>query len=116
MGFFSWQCAKSQKPVMADVAVRNTPWDFASHVVVLFKNCDRITGTYDGYGRVNGFELVDLPEDRIFRPEDRWRMVIEKYYDNETFDKLPRNKYDRGQGFFYNDDELEEIFKENVCG
>jgi hypothetical protein len=43
-------------------------------------------------------------------------MVIEKYYDNETFDKLPQNKYDRGQGFFYNDDELEEIFKENVHG
>jgi hypothetical protein len=53
--------------------------------------------------------LIDLPE-------DRWRMVIEKYYDNETFDKLPQNKYDRGQGFFYNDDELEEIFKENVHG
>jgi len=109
MGFFSWQCAKSEKPVMAEVAVRGSNWEFASDVVVLFKNGDRITGIYDGYGRVNGFELVDLPE-------DRWRMVIEKYYDNETFDKLPQNKYDRGQGFFYNDDELEEIFKENDHG
>ena len=73
MGFFSWQCAKSEKPVMAEVAVRGSNWEFASDVVVLFKNGDRITGIYDGYGRVNGFELVDLPE-------DRWRMVIEKYY------------------------------------
>ena len=104
MGFFSWQCAKSEKPVMAEVAVRGSNWEFASDVVVLFKNGDRITGTYDGYGRIGELELTDYHE-------SQWRMVIEKYYDNETFDKLPQNKYDRGQGFFYNDDELEDIFR-----
>ena len=105
MGFFSWQCAKSEKPVMAEVAVRNSPWDFASDVVVLFSNGDRISGTYDGYGRVNGLELVDIAE-------ERWRMVISKYYNGESFDILPKNKYDRGQGFFYSDEDLEEIFNE----
>ena len=73
MGFFSWRCAKSDKPVMAEIAVRNTPWAFASEVVVLFKNGDRVSGTYDGYGRVGELELVD-------HLEERWRMVIEKYY------------------------------------
>ena len=103
MGFFSWRCAKSNKPVMADVAVRNTPWAFASNVIVLFKNGDLISGTYDGYGRVDGFELID-------HPEERWRMVIEKYYNRETFDQLAQNKYDQGQGFFYNDEDLEQEF------
>ena len=104
MGFFSWQCAKSNKPVMAEVAVQGTPFAFASDVVVMFKNGDRISGTYDGYGRVDGFELVDIPE-------ERWRMVIKDYYNNETFDELPKNKHDVGQGFFYDDSELAEIFE-----
>ena len=71
MGFFSWQCAKSDKPVMAEVAVRGSNWEFASDVIVLFNNGDRISGTYDGYGRVDGLELVDISE-------ERWRMVISK--------------------------------------
>jgi len=107
MGFFSWQCAKSKKPVMADVGVRNTPWQFASKVRVLLKDGSVIRGNYDGYGRVIGdgnIELVELPE-------SQWRMVIEQYYDGETFDQLNKNGYDQGQGFFYSDEELEEIFK-----
>lgn len=108
MGFFSWRCAKSDKPVMAEVAVRNTPWEFASEVVVLFKNGDRISGTYDGYGRVDGFELIDYSE-------ERWRMVINQYYDGETFEQLLQNKYDQGQGFFYNDEDLQEEFGVNAC-
>jgi hypothetical protein len=103
MGFFSWQCAKSNKPVMAEVAVRNTPWQFASDVVVLFKDGGRLTGTYDGYGRVDNFELVDYSE-------ERWRMVITRFYQDETFEQLSQNKYDQGQGFFYSDEELEEEF------
>lgn len=103
MGFFSWQCAKSNKPVMAEPAVVGSPWQFSCDVVVLFKNGDRISGTYDGYGRVDNFELVD-------HPEERWRMVIKDYYSGETFDQLAQNKYDQGQGYFYSDEELEEFF------
>ena len=103
MGFFSWRCAKSDKPVMAEVAVRNTPWAFASGVVVLFKNGNRVSGTYDGYGRVGELELVD-------HPEERWRMIIEKYYNGETFDQFEKNPWDQGQGFFYNDVDLEQEF------
>lgn len=103
MGFFSWQCAKSNKPVMAEVAVQGTSWEFASKVIVLFKNSDSMHGTYDGYGRIDGLELIDLPQ-------DHWRMVIEKYYNGEKFDQLEKNPWDQGQGFFYSDEELEEIF------
>ena len=88
---------------MAEIAVRNTPWAFASKVIVLFKNGDCVSGTYDGYGRVGELELVDYPE-------ERWRMVIEKYYNGETFDQFKKNPWDQGQGFFYNDEDLEKEF------
>ena len=88
---------------MAEVAVQGTPWAFASRVIVLFNNGNRISGTYDGYGRVDGFELVD-------RPEESWRMVIEDYYNGEQFEDLPKNKYDQGQGFFYDDEDLAQEF------
>lgn len=103
MGFFSWKCAKSEKPVMSEYAVGGSPFEFASDVVVLFKNGDRISGTYDGYGRVNGHEIIDYSE-------STWRMVIRKYHNGETFDQLPQNKHDPGQGYFYSDEELEELF------
>ena len=108
MGFFSWRCAKSDKPVMAEVAVRTGPWEFASRVVVLYRNGSRIKGTYDGYGRVihqgEEIELMDIPE-------ENWRMVIEKYFNNEKFEDFPtKNKWDMGQGFFYSDQELEKEF------
>jgi hypothetical protein len=103
MGFFSWRCAKSDKPVMAEVAVQSTPWKFASEVIVLFKDGRRVAGIYDGYGRVDNFELVDYSD-------EVWRMCIERYYNGETFEELPQNKYDRGQGFFYDDSELQQEF------
>ena len=103
MGFFSWECAKSKKPVMSQYAVQDTPWAFASRVVVVFNDGDRITGTYDGYGNVNGYDILEAGE-------HNWRMVIERYYAGETFDQLPPNQNDQGQGYFYDDDDLEEIF------
>ena len=111
MGFFSWTCAKSKKPVMADCGVRNSPWEFASEVVVLLKNGSKIVGSYDGYGRVmphNGFEF-----ELVYLNESDWRMVIQRYYDNETFDQLEENGYDLGQGWFYGNNELAQIFN---CG
>ena len=103
MGFFSWKCAKSERPVMAECAVRRSPFEFASQVVLLFKNGDRISGTYDGYGRVGEHEFFE-------EPEDTWRMVIKRYYNGESFFDLPENKYDPGQGFFWGDADLEEFF------
>ena len=104
MGFFSWECAKSKKPVMSSYAVRNSPWEFASRVVVLFDDGALVKGVYDGYGNVNGHGVLDAPE-------NRWRMVIERFYDGETFEQLPQNEREPNQGFFYDDADLERIFK-----
>lgn len=108
MGFFSWKCAKSQKPIMAECAVNGSPWQFASRVTLLFEDGTSIKGVYDGYGRVENsreaFELADLHE-------SEWRMIISNYYDSEPFHTFSRNKFDPGQGFFYSDEELEQAFK-----
>lgn len=103
MGFFSWRCAASDRPVMAEDAVRNTPWAIACRVVVLFRDGGRIIGTYDGYGRVyNESREVDLMD----YSESDWRMAILCYYSSQSFDQLKPNKHDRGQGFFYSDQDL----------
>ena len=106
MGFFSWQCAKTKKPVMADIGVRGSPWEFASKVRVLLKDGSVLRGSYDGYGRVIGDAEIELVE----IPESQWRMVIEDYYDGESFDQLEPNKHEPGQGWFWNDEDLKEVF------
>lgn len=106
MGFFSWQCAKTKKPVMAEMGVRGSPWEFASKVRVLFKDGSVVHGRYDGYGRVIGNTEVELLE----FSETNWRMVIDHYYDGETFDQLEKNKNEPKQGWFWDDNELKEIF------
>jgi len=98
---------------MSSYAVSNTPWDFASKVVVVFKDGDRLSGTYNGYGSV----LSNASEYDIANVgEDNWRMVIKQYYAGETFDQLPQNKHDQGQGFFYGDADLEIIFRNQNKG
>jgi len=37
-------------------------------------------------------------------------MVIQRYYNGETFDELSQNKYEPGQGYFWDDEDLAEIF------
>lgn len=108
MGFFSWKCAKTQNPIMAECAVKGSPLEFASHVTLLFEDGSSIKGVYDGYGRVeNSTEAFDLQD----IPESDWRMVITNYYDSEPFHTFSKNKYDPGQGFFYSDEELEQAFR-----
>lgn len=110
MGFFSWRCAKSDKPIMAEPAVVNSPWAFASKVGVLFKDGRCITGTYSGYGTIDVSDGGELELVEEYDP-DEWRMVIKDYYDGESFRDFPKkNDWDRNQGFFYNDEDLEKEF------
>ena len=104
MGFFSWKCAKTGKPILADMG-KDDPWRFASEVVLLLKNGSVIRGRYDGYGRVDGFSL----DEYNYNP-DEFRLVISRYYDGETFDQLPKNEDEPNQGYFWGVAELNELF------
>jgi len=121
MGFFSWRCAKTHKPIMADLGVGNTEFKELSLVTVLTKNGLVFDATYDGYGRAMPLdsEIVydtrftdtwyDITDMHMFENEDEWRMVITKHYDGEKFRDLPKNENEPNQGWFWDDDDLREV-------
>jgi hypothetical protein len=93
---------------MADVWGRDHPLRRTSDVVLLTQTGTVVQGKYNGYGVIyadNGLE-VDLRDDC----ESAWRMVIAAYYQGEKFGDLPQNQNDLGQGYFYSDEDLAEIF------
>jgi len=107
MGFFSWECAKTRLPILNEyTAIGN--YAFANRVVVLFKDGGIAKGNYDGYGRVRSelgvIELVEMNE-------KDWRMVIERFYEGEHWSAFKVNHNDPGQGHFYDEDDLHEIFE-----
>lgn len=58
MGFFSWDCKGCDNSIKAP-----HPADWQSKAVVLFPNGDRVSGQYDGYGRVgSAYHEVDLSD------------------------------------------------------
>lgn len=76
-----------------------------SKVVVLFRNGDKITGEYDGYGNVAGIDNIcdDMEDGRI-----KW--VLKKFYKGEKFEDLGPSRNDPGQGYFHDRGPLEEAY------
>ena len=62
MGYFSKTCAKTNLPVVHS----DRGYPALNNVVALLPNGTKITGSYDGYGRVNGTELHDEWDDVKF--------------------------------------------------
>jgi len=77
------------------------------HVVVLFPGGDRISGCYDGYGRVG---IVDLQEMDEWYPQP-FKMVIKKYYNDEKYEDLGPSKDEPNQGFFWDEKDLISLMK-----
>jgi hypothetical protein len=105
MGFFSWLCAKSNKPVLHS----SGDWygrEFSKVVVVTPKSV--AYGEYDGYGTV----LTDMGELEVLESVESGtaKLVLERFYNGEKFAQLPVCKSDPGQGHFYSMDDLAKIF------
>ena len=58
MGFFSWNCRCCQNSIRSRASTR-TESRWMEEVVVLTPNGDRLSGEYDGYGRVNDRSVGD---------------------------------------------------------
>jgi hypothetical protein len=106
MGYFSWTCAKTKKPILAPV----NDWfgrNF-SKVVVVRKDGKTMEGSYDGYGRVecDDFTIEDVSE----KINIKFKLVLQSFYNEETFAELGKNERDPRQGFFFEDQELIQIF------
>lgn len=95
MGFFSKLCSVTYIPVMADTTGMG---DDASEVVAVFKNGSIVRGVYDGYGCVDGLDLLDDWDDIKF--------VLRKYYAGQPYDELGESYDDPGQGFFHDDEDI----------
>jgi len=95
MGFFSKTCAKSHWPIVSQWR-RGYP-EF-TQVVALLPNGEIIYGPYDGYGRVDGIDLMESPRGRFWWP--RVKLVLERFYDGETYAELGRSYDELAQGYF----------------
>ena len=94
MGFFSRTCAKTHIPV---VASHKGIFNQFSQVVVLYPDGHKVVGEYDGYGRVNGIDL--LPE-CYGKDWDALKFIIQKHYAGENYDDLGKSGNELAQGFF----------------
>jgi len=57
MGFFSWNCNECKHPMLSDYAT-NEVNSWMNTVVVVKPRGDYIIGSYDGYGRVDCYEIT----------------------------------------------------------
>lgn len=95
MGFFSWTCAKTGLPIMANVPSHEEAW---SKVVALYADGrTKVRGLYDGYGRIDGHEIAD----DMVGPQ-RPKLVLQAFYENEPYAAIARRSEDEpGQGYFH---------------
>lgn len=95
MGLFSWDCKHCLHPLIAPFnAESKNRW--MSDVVALLPNGSRLVGEYDGYGRVNGTDILDIGGEPEVYHEACWRAAGSP----QKFTEASRNAND--QGHFYN--------------
>ena len=97
MGFFSKTCAKTNLPVVADCK----GFPKLNEIVVLFPNGEKLEGSYDGYGRVGGVDL--MPDGYIEKDWDDLKFVLKWRYEGETYKQLGKSHDELAQGYFMSD-------------
>lgn len=98
MGFFSWNCTECGHSIMAPYV--DTGDLNLNKCVVLTPGGNMIKGSYDGYGRVEGFE-IDWQKPVQLMHEHCWEEAEKPM----EFKRASPNA--EGQGFFYDDGEEE---------
>lgn len=103
MGFFSYTCAKTNLPVLA-----STSWpEKYSRVVVLDEDGNKFSGSYDGYGNVimRSGDEIELDDSAIL--SGKTKLILQSFYDGETFADVGKSSYDPGQGHFHDEEAIE---------
>ena len=93
MGYFSKTCAKTHLPVV--VSELGIP--HLNLVVALFPDGRKLEGSYDGYGRVGGQDLM------AEYTEAKWKkikFVLQSKYEGEDYESLGKSGDELAQGFF----------------
>ena len=93
MGYFSKTCAKTHLPVVvAEVGIPQL-----NLVVALFPDGRKLEGSYDGYGRVGGHDLMAEYSDSEW---NKIKFVLQNKYEGEDYDNLGKSGNELAQGFF----------------
>ena len=96
MGFFSKTCAKTHVPICAPERCERL-----CKVVVLYPDGRKLEGDYDGYGRVDG---VDILEDCSSKEWDKIKFVWQEKYQGEKYEDLGKSYDELAQGYFMHQD------------
>lgn len=122
MGMFSWNCAKTGLPIASCYA--GTP-EWVSQCVLVLP--DRIIEEpcYEGYGEFGGEDVYALlgDGDRSLgidrdneRPSEKpfdIKIVLKRYYANETYEDLPASTPAENQGYFFTEENLYDFWEED---
>tara|TARA_S200002703_G_C3781584_1_gene240830 strand:- start:765 stop:1058 length:294 start_codon:yes stop_codon:yes gene_type:complete len=95
MGFFSWNCKGCGESIKAPCDIPKTMM-WQNYCVVLLPNGSVIIGSYDGYGRVEGWEYED-------GEHEMWHKQCWHSADKPSYSGPSQHASD--QGFFYDDPE-----------
>ena len=69
--------------------------------MVLYPNGKKLEGSYDGYGRVNGIDL--LPDGYVEKKWDAIKFVLKDKYAGESYKELGKSGDELAQGYFMSD-------------
>jgi hypothetical protein len=94
MGFFSKTCAKTHLPVVVDVL--GIPR--LNLVVALMPDGRKFEGSYDGYGRVGGQNVLEYDDGKWMWPKVKF--VLRDHYAGETYAELGNSGDEKAQGYF----------------
>ena len=94
MGYFSKTCAKTHLPVV--VQALGIP--HLNNVVALMPDGRKFEGSYDGYGRVGGQNVMEYDDGKFMWPKVKF--VLRNYYDGETYEQLGNSGDEKAQGYF----------------
>jgi hypothetical protein len=72
-----------------------------NEIVVLFPNGKKLEGSYDGYGRVGGVDL--MPDGYIEKEWDAIKFVLKEKYEGESYKELGMSGDELAQGYFMSD-------------
>jgi hypothetical protein len=94
MGFFSYECRGCGRSLLSSAVTSG----WMKQAVAMSESGDMAIGEYDGYGRINGFELMDV------RPEC-WHRSCWEVSGKPKFSKPSPHAKD--QGYFFKEEDYE---------
>ena len=94
MGYFSKCCAKTNLPVV----VNSLGIPHLNFVVALMPDGRKFEGSYDGYGRVGGQNVLEYDDGNFVWPKVKF--VLRDYYNGETYKELGKSNDEKAQGYF----------------